>query len=383
MTNGQTPRPILILTASAGAGHGVAAEALCEQVARRLPDQPCEIHDVLDSSTRLFRRLYAGGYLDLVNHLPAAMGMLYDLTDRDGPPRRGGLRSAFQRINTRRTLRYIVSRRPRLIVNTHFLPAELVAELRRRGRLRCPQAIVMTDFAMHSIWAQAPAERYYAATEEAGAGLAACGVAPSAVRVTGIPLRGAFAGPLDRAHGRAQVGLDDDRPVVLLLCGGFGVGPTAKLFRELLRLGPEVLLVAITGRNARLAQRLGRLAGGRDDVLVIGYTDRMHTWLRVATLVVTKPGGLTAAESLACGAPLVLIHPIPGQEERNSDYLLENGAAIRVAHPRTLCYRVQALLADPARLQAMRCRAAALGRPNAAAAIVDDLVELLARESTG
>lgn len=381
-------RPILILPASAGAGHVVAAEALREQFARLAPGAPCEVHDVLSSALQWFRRAYAGGYLDIVNHVPAAMGMIYDLADNRAGSTRGGLVSALQLLASRGTLRHIVARRPRLIVCTHFLAAELVAHLRRTGRLACRSATVVTDFATHRVWAERPCDRFYVAAADGRADLAALGVPPQAVRVTGIPVRAGFGERHDAAELRRRLRIDE-RPLVLLLCGGFGVGPTERLFRELVGLGSRVQLVAITGRNARLAARLQAVsknlpAGEREPasrgaggVRVLGYSDRIHLWMQAARLVVTKSGGLTAAEALACGVPLVIIHPIPGQEERNSDYLLENGAAIRVSHPRILRHRVAALLEDAPRLGALRAGAARIGRPRAAEAIVSDLLELL------
>lgn len=373
------PRPILILTASAGAGHGVAATAIAEALRARCPHLPVMVHDVLDSASAIFRVLYGGGYLGLVRHVPVAMGWLYDAMDRPGSGVRQGLRSMFQNVNVYRTMRLLITLRPRLIVNTHFLPAEIVAQMRRTRRLKCPQATVTTDFETHRIWVQPPTERYFTATEEGREYLRRWDVPAESVIVSGIPVRAAFEQTLDRAAVRAGLGLAADRPVVLVLCGGFGVGPTADLLDGLLETREEAQIVVVTGRNDGLRRRIEARAAGRPAgrVRVVGFTRRMHEWMRAADLVVTKPGGLTAAEALVCGLPMVIVNPIPGQETRNSDYLLERGAAIKVNNLRMLGYRVQRLLDEPRRLALLRQCALRLAQPGAAQRIAEEVQRML------
>lgn len=369
---------VLILAASAGAGHLVAARALAEELAMQAPSLPVEVHDVLQSSTGLFRRLYAGGYDALVRHLPSGMNWLYELTDR---PSRFGfdrLRVTFQHVNTCGTRRWLLSRRPRLIINTHFLPAEIVAHLRRRQRLRCPQVTVVTDFEPHRLWAQHPTERYYTAFEEGRAHLATWGVDPQRVRVTGIPVRATFRQRQQPGRLRRRLGLDPGQPVVLVLCGGCGAGATLRWLEALLRLRRPVQLVVVTGRNTHLHQSVAAfLRRVPRPVRLLAYTDQMPAWMQAADLLISKPGGLTASEALVCGLPLVIVSPIPGQEARNSDYLLEYGAAIKASGPRALAYRVEALLADETRRRSLRERALALARPAAAERIIADALSLL------
>jgi len=370
--------PILILYASTGAGHMMAAGALLEAFRAQAPDAQIEVHDVLESTSALFRTLYAGGYIAIVNHAPVVMGMLYDAMDRPDRHLRDVLRRSFQNLNAHRTMRYLVRSRPRLIVNTHYLPAEIVAYLRCARRLDCPQVTVTTDFETHRIWVHPPTERYYTASEQGKAYLATWGVDPDQVLVTGIPVRLGFEQPADRRKIRQRCQLDRARPVVLLLAGGFGVGPTEQALRELMSIDADVQIVVISGRNERLRRRLERLTSDSDcPVYVLGYTDLMHEWMAAADLVVSKAGGLTVAEALACGAPMVVVNPIPGQEERNSDYVLEHGAGIRVNNMRMLGHRVNEVLADPVRLRRLRKAARAVAQPDAAARIAADALGLL------
>jgi processive 1,2-diacylglycerol beta-glucosyltransferase len=369
---------VLILTASAGAGHLVAARGLEQAFRARAPHLNVEVLDILSISNMYFRRLYADGYLGMVRHAPAFMGWLYDAMDRPGGRVWNAIRIYIQNANRLPTYRYLLRRKPRLVVNTHYLSAEFVAQMRRDGRLRCPQVTVTTDFETHRIWVQEPTERYYTATCDGKTYLQTWGAALEKIRVTGIPVRAGFGLDLPREEARRRVGLHPTRPAVLLLCGGFGVGPTGELLSELLRMPVDAHIIAITGRNEKLRMNLERqAAGSARPVSIVGYADNVQEWMRAVDLVVTKPGGLTVAESLACGLPLVIVNPIPGQETRNSDYLLENGAGMKVNSTRLVGHRVSTLFGDPARLAALRAAAQRLARPNAARDIVEDALTLI------
>lgn len=374
------PTRILILTASTGMGHIIAARGMRQALAEAAPDAQIEIVDILQWTNRFFRKLYADGYLYMVRHAPALMGVLYDATDRP-PGRLDWLRRAFQRANLRSAGRRLWGEPPDLIINTHFLPAEMVATLRRHGQLDCPQAVITTDFETHRMWAQAPAERYYTATQRGKDYLCTWGIDPRSVRATGIPVRAEFERRLIPAEIRGRAELSLDRPVILLLCGGFGVGPTEQLLNGLVRLKHDAQIVAVAGRNDALRHKLETIAVRvRRTVRVVGHTDCMHEWMAAADLVVSKSGGLTVSESLVSGLPMAVVAPIPGPESRNSDYLLEQGAAIRIHNVHSLQHRIDALLADAQQLDRMRRAARRIAPHGAARRIAADVLRLIGRE---
>lgn len=370
---------ILILAASAGAGHMIAARGLEQAFRAARPDADVERLDALTITSRLFRRLYADGYASIVRYAPALMGWLYDALDYRTGGSSNRLRLLIQDSFTAPLARHLLRRPPDLIASTHFLPGEVVAQLRRTRRLACPHVVVTTDLETHRMWIQEPAERYYTATESGRHYLTTWGLSSEKVRVTGIPVRAGFAEPLDPATARVRVGLAADRPVVLVLYSWFPPRLLTQVLRELLTLPPGTQLAVMVGRNVALGARLAKQArtAGRE-LHVVGFTDDVHLWMRAADIAIGKPGGLTASEALACGLPLAILHPIPGQETRNSDYLLEHGAALKLNHPRMVAWRLGQLLADAPRLRVMRCAAARLGRPHAARDIVADALRLLA-----
>lgn len=362
-------RRILVLSASVGAGHLRAAQAV-ELALRELDPQAVVRNvDVLELTNALFRRLYGEAYLEIVNRAPHVLGYVYELMDQPRSPKDPGdrLRRLVQELNLRAFLKLLRDERWDVCVNTHFLPAEMIAALRRSGELDTPQFTVTTDFETHRLWVNEPCDAYFTATDEAAAYLRHWGVPAPTIHVTGIPIHPVFAEPKDRGACLARQQIAGDRPVLLQLSGGFGVGPVEQLFQALLAIETPIELVTVTGRNAELKQQLEELpVPERHRARVLGFTDQMDELMTVADLVVSKPGGLTTSEALARGAAMVICNPIPGQESRNSDFLLENGAAIKINNLGTATFKVGQLLADPARLSALKSNARRLGRPRAA-----------------
>jgi processive 1,2-diacylglycerol beta-glucosyltransferase len=254
-----------------------------------------------------------------------------------------------------------------VIVNTHFLPAEMIASLRRKGDFFTPQFTVTTDFETHRLWVNQPCEHFFTATYEGALYLQHWGIAAEDVTATGIPIHPVFSETKDRATCLKRQGLTGDRPIILQLAGGFGVGPVEQLFQAILQIEMPAEIVVVAGRNELLKPQLEACeVPPRHRVQVLGFTDQIDELMQVADVVVSKPGGLTTSETLARGAAMVIVNPVPGQESRNSDFLLENGAAIKINNVSTLTYKLTELLRDTARLARLKENAKKLGRPHAA-----------------
>jgi processive 1,2-diacylglycerol beta-glucosyltransferase len=313
--------------------------------------------------------VYAKSYLDLVNRAPYALGYFYDLLDKKPSPQHKSdrFRRFVETLNMRPFLKLLQKQSWDIIVNTHFLPAEIVAMLRRHAAIDTPQITATTDFETHRLWVNQPCDHYFTATEEGKLNLQSWGVPAADITVSGIPIDPVFSEEKDRKKCLKQQGLAGDRPILLQLGGGFGVGPVEKIFGSLLELEKPVELVVVAGRNADLKKRLEKIeTPKRHRVHVLGFTTEIDELMAVADLVVSKPGGLTTSETLARGAAMAVVNPIPGQESRNSDFLLENAAAVKINNLSTLTYKLNQVLGNPARLAELKQNAKRLGRPQAA-----------------
>jgi processive 1,2-diacylglycerol beta-glucosyltransferase len=362
-------RRVLVLSASVGAGHLRAAQAV-ELALRQLdPTALVKNVDVLSLTNAAFRQIYGKAYLDLVNKAPHVLGYFYDLMDKPRSRARKSdrLRLVVEKLNMTPFLRFIKQEPWDIVVNTHFLPAELIASLRRKRKLDTPQFTVTTDFETHRLWVNQPCDHYFTATDEGAAYLQHWGVPVADTTVTGIPIHPAFREPRERTACLNRLGLRGDRPIMLQLAGGFGVGPIAQIYRGILAIEHPLEIVVVTGRNSEARDELEETAPPvRHRVKVLGFTDQMDELMAVADVVITKPGGLTTSETLARGAAMAIVNPIPGQESRNSDFLLENGAAIKINNIATLPVKLNLLLQDAARLRSLKDNARRLGRPHAA-----------------
>jgi processive 1,2-diacylglycerol beta-glucosyltransferase len=187
------------------------------------------------------------------------------------------------------------------------------------------------------------------------------------ITVTGIPIHPVFNEHQDRATCLRSQGLVGDKTIVLQLAGGFGVGPIEKIYRGLLEIDVPLEIVSVAGHNEEIKRELEKMeVPPRHRSKVIGFTEKIHELMVVADLVLSKPGGLTTSEVLASGSAMAIINPVPGQETRNSDFLLENGAAIKINNVATLPYKLTRLLNDEGRLRQLKQNAARLARPQAA-----------------
>ncbi len=371
-------KKVLLLSASAGAGHMRAAQAIEKAFNETLNGRSEVLHvDVLNYTNKVFRHFYSKAYIDLVNKLPEVPGWFYDKLDK--PWKNERRRLALDKLNTRPFVKLLQEYQPDLIVCTHFLPAEIVSWLKAKERLASRQVIVVTDFDVHAMWLVHHYDRYFVAIDEARVYLEALGIPAQKITVSGIPIDPVFALKKDKQKMRAKHGLAPDRTTILLSAGGFGVGSVEPLITALLSLQHRAQIVAVCGRNDELKKRLTRMAArtGPDAAVLLkpfGYTLEMDELMTASDLVIGKPGGLTTSEALAKGLVFVIVNPIPGQEERNSDHLLEASVAIRCNNLPTLSYKLDRLLADKSRFSAMQANAKRMGRPNAAQEIVAQLI---------
>lgn len=366
---------ILILSVSAGAGHGRAAEAL-RAASVDFPGVEAKHVDVMTLVPRSFRALYADYYIKIVEHHPAVWAYLYHASDK--MPRDAlfaKVRRSIERLNTRDLRQAIQQYAPDHIICTHFLPAELLAHDIRRSRAVPPVWVQVTDFDLHRLWVQAGMQGYFAASDEVAFRMAARGIAREQIHVTGIPIMPVFGERFDRRACAQALGIAADKATLLLMTGGAGLAGAELLIQKLLQLPGDFQIIALAGRNEELLfgyQAMAKKFPTR--LFPLGFTSTIERVMACADLAVTKPGGLTVSECLAVGLPMVLIAPIPGQEERNADYLMEQGAAVKAVDDIALEFKISQLLAEPQRIAAMRERLGRLGRPDAARSVLNHVL---------
>jgi processive 1,2-diacylglycerol beta-glucosyltransferase len=375
---------ILIATVTAGAGHLQAAAALDEAWRNLRPKDAVERLDVLEFTPKLYRKMYVEGYVKLVAHAPELWGLVFKKTDNPTLARKlVRFRRALAHWTTTKFVRRLKHFKPDVVLCTHFLPVEILGRVRADDKVKSgPRTVsIVTDFEAHALWMEPAVDLYCVAAEETRTRLVAREVPGHQVVVTGIPIAAKFSDKIEPAAVRWRLGLRDDLPVVLVLGGGFGMGPVAEIVRQLNKVNTPLQVVVVCGRNEALRRELAAV-DYRHPTHVLGFVTNMHELMSVAAIVLTKPGGLTSSEALALGRPMFILDPIPGQEAANSDFLLEQGAAVKVNRVEDLPFRLDKLL-NSSKLMDMARAARALGKPDAARAVCRAVLGSVAAAESG
>lgn len=368
-----SPKRILTLSVSAGAGHVRAAQALCSTASAAANDLAVSHLDLLELVSPGFRKLYGSGYIKMVEKAPLLWAYLYQRTDH--PPSTSfidRIRRHVERLNTSKLEARISELAPDAIICTHFLPAELLSRRIAKGLPTPPVWVHVTDFDVHGMWLHPHMQGYFVASDEVAARLVTRGVPAERIHVTGIAISPQFRQAPPRQEAARELGIDPQKTTLLMLSGGAGVGGIDTLLEQIAALPRDIQVIALAGRNEELLARLQGVAArhpGR--ILALGFTRTIERVMAAADLAITKPGGLTTSECLAMQLPMIVVSPIPGQEERNADMLLEAGCALKAVDPASLAFKILGLVDNPARLASMRENQKLVARPAAAQAILD------------
>ncbi|MCD4823127.1 MAG: hypothetical protein K8S55_00840 [Phycisphaerae bacterium] len=363
------PRKILIVTASVGAGHNQAARALAEGIGNFAPHIELAYVDVLDFTPKLFRAWYAGGYSIAVTKLPRLYGLGYAITDRPtGPGRTLSERHKLwkERLALKAFGRYVAELQPDLILHTHFLAPPYLARQIAGGQLAARQQVVITDIEVHRWWYSRQVEHWYVGHDIATEQLGRYDIDPGRVTVSGMPVHPKWIKPLPpRAEILAEWSLPDNRQIVLLSGGTeFTCGPIVKIARQLVAACPNACVVVLGGRNKKLLGTLAKLPEAQAGKIVpTGFTDRLHELVEVADLMITKPGGMTTAECIAKATPMVFLRPVPGQEQKNAEFVSQRGGGVITRNPRQVIAAATELLVAPDKLAEMSACMKKLYRP--------------------
>jgi processive 1,2-diacylglycerol beta-glucosyltransferase len=327
------------------------------------------VHPVFDAITKF-------SYIQSVRRAPAMYGMFYRATGEIRPD--SFVQRTINRMGLERLDRYLRTERPDVVCCVHCTPAGTMSDLKSAGRTAVPCLTAITDYVTHSQWIHPYVERYCVPSASVRDGLVSRGVPQERIRVTGLPIERKFLRTLDREALAQRLGLVPGRPVILVMAGAYamlgGVGDVVQVLAQFPR--PLQGLV-VCGLDRRMADQVrARTAGAAHPFKVFEYVDNVEELMAVSDLLITKAGAVTVTEALVRRLPMLIYRPIPGQEEGNTEYLLEHGAALAPKTPAMLHEMLTLLLADPVRLETMRRAAARLAQPGATKQVVAQLAAL-------
>lgn len=365
-----------ILSCNYGGGHKRVGEAVAEEWQARtggrveLVDYFHRfVHPIFDAITKF-------SYIQSVKRFPLGYGLFYKLTGDIRPD--SFVQRAINRMGLERLDRYLQAERPDVVCCVHCTPAGTMSDLHIAGRTGVPCVTVITDYVIHSQWIHPGVARYCVPNALVRDGLVTREIPADRISVSGLPIERKFQRPLDRSTLMARMGLTPGVPVVAVMAGAYAMlGGVLDVVKVLAQFPRPIQVLVVCGYDRRLEDQVReRAAGSPHRFCVFGYVDNIEELMTASDALITKAGGVTVSEALTKHLPMLVYRPIPGQEEGNTRFLLEHGAALAPRTPAALHRALEDLLAQPEHLAAMRRAAAGLGRPDAAADVVSTLVDL-------
>lgn len=357
---------------STGNGHNIASNALKDYLKSR--DVDVKVIDAYKYFNRQLSNLIEKGYLFGTKYAPYVYGKFYNSLEKHNPESRLAWSTFSNSIVSRQFAKYISKHNPDVVISTHSLAAVLMSEYKRKKFVTTKTVGIVTDFCILPYWDMAVMDYYVTANEHIKALLEKKGIPSEKIIPSGIPIDLKFVEKTDKKTARKMLGIDDKK-TLFIISGSMGFGNTEKYIRALDETEDDFQIISVCGRNEHMKQRIDRLHT-RKKIYNFGFVDNVDLIMDASDVIVTKPGGLTVSEALAKKLPMILVDPIPGQEDRNRDFLVNNSLAVGVSKNAPIDEVMHQLLSCPERMEHICHMQELLGRPYAAKTLGDFILKL-------
>jgi processive 1,2-diacylglycerol beta-glucosyltransferase len=378
---------ILVSYASAGGGHLSASKAIAEAIKEKDPQSEVEIVDILSFTPSIFRLIYSNGYLFLANRVPFLWGLLFTAKEDFSNISKGNFfYRFFMRVIARKFIKYVLSKKPHAIIFTHFLPAKIIQDVKERNKLDILTALCITDYGIHSIWITPGIDLYFLPAEqmlyEVIENLEKIGGRRENFFVSGIPTELKFSKEVEKGKILSSLSFSENFPVILFYAGLLNFKDIKKILLNIFFLEIPYQLIVIVGKKERIREKVEEFLKNINDPnlkawKVFKFVKNMEELLSISSIILTKAGGLITTEALQKGVIPFLIENYPGQEERNADFLLEEGLAIKINQYSSLRYKILKILKNPERMREMRERGKEFSKGDSALKIAEKILEIL------
>ena len=361
----------LVLSVTAGQGHNSTAKAICAYFGSIGCD--AEMLDTLAYLNHALGETVSKGYLLMASNAKLVYKGGYRLAEKRNkssseisPTRTTG------KLMSKKLAKYINNYDPDVIICTHVLPAIILDVMKKKGELRAKTIGVLTDFMFHPYWEEALNLDYMVIpNEQLTAQAFKKGFVQSQVLPMGIPIHPKFSeNKYTKEQARAELGLDINKRTVLLMSGGVGYGNIDRTVETLDRVPYDFQLITVCGSNSAVKARIDEM-NTQKRILNLGFVNYIDKLMDASDCIISKPGGLTTSEALAKRLPMVIVDPIPGQEDRNTEFLTNNGVAMAVSSTSTLDDVLYQLLSNPRKVEVMREAIELISKPNSTRDICD------------
>lgn len=359
---------VLLLSVKAGYGHHSTAKAIMEYFEAN--GHECLMLDIFEYINHRLGNSIQDGYLMSTKYLPKTYGKAYGrLSQKDEPYDRHSLISIFSRFVSNRLERFVTEYSPDLMIGTHSYAGVCMSILTENAAICCPTIGIVTDFTVHPFWESTFLDYYIIPDEQLTGEMRKKGIAGKKLLPFGIPVRKQFMIRSDKRAARKALGIKDI-PTALVTMGSMGYGDIKKTLAELDESEHEFQILCVCGTNKKVKAAVDEFMWNKT-VYSYGFVDNMDVMMDASDFIISKPGGLTTSEALAKGLPMITMNPIPGHEDRNLSFLVNNGAALMVNDNYPMSDAINLMFGCPWRRALMEESVKRLGKPNAAADLYD------------
>ncbi len=356
-------KKILIFYGAYGGGHLSAARAIKNYLDTNYPECETLMVDCVEYINKYLNKVSTAAYKEMAKKAPWMWKKVYNNSEHGALAR---ISTTSNKLMSRKLNRILQEFEPDLVISTHPFSNQMCTNLKKHKKIKCKIATVLTDMAPHSQWTidSEYIDYFFVSNKEMKEIFSE-----------------RFKYKFDKDSIYNDFNLDKDKTTVLFFAGGeFGLGRkrTSLVFRALIRLCKNYQIIAISGRNKKMYSKFRKLVQAydvSDRVKVLDFTDKVPELMSISSFVITKPGGLTTTESLVSGDPLILINPIPGQEESNADFLVRHGVAIWIKKEDNIARIIKNIYRHPEHLDDMKSKISDLAKPNSTKNICDILMD--------
>ena len=369
------PKRIILMYISEVSGHRSATMAIERAIKELQPDTEILNINAFNYTNPISEKVINRIYMEVIKRTPKIWDYLYD-----NPSVVKSLENIKKRVhksNSPKLKKLFDGFNPDLVVCTQAFPCGMVADYKKTYGVSLPLVAVLTDYIPHSYWVYDSVDYYITPSEDVSVRLEKKGVDPSKIKAYGIPFDHKFNRKADKEEICRRLKLNPKKPVVLIMGGGQGLGPIKTIVKSLEKSRHDIQELIVCGTNKKLFRSLKRkIKHYEKDIRLFGFVQNIHELMHVSKIILSKPGGVTTAEVLSMGLPMVIVKPIPGQEINNTNFLTLKGAAIKVDEPGEAHKVIDGLLDDKAKLDRLRSAALKIAKPNASMDIARLLLSL-------
>lgn len=364
---------VLLMSVKAGYGHHSTARAIIDYLTKK--GVACEMLDTFEYINSHLADSIDNSYLFSTKYLPEIYGKAYDKLDRrEEKWDKRSLVAMLSKIVSHKLKDYIADYNPDVIIGTHSFASMLMTYLREKEVVTCPLVGIVTDFTVHPFWESTELDYYVTADALLENQMKKKGIPAEKIIPYGIPIRSRFSKKMPKEEARRELGIEN-KTTILVMMGSMGFGNLVKDIRAIDEMDEDFQVLCVCGNNEKMKNEIAERTWTKR-VIAFGFVDNVDVMMDAADLIVTKPGGLTTSELLAKRLPAVIMNPIPGQEDRNTEFLVNNGAAIMVTETFPLEEALFELLKSPCRLRLLEESVKYLGKPNSTRDVCEFIINL-------